>query len=36
MEGLDDIGLTMKKIEEVSAFEGKRADFKPKTLPALQ
>jgi 3-isopropylmalate/(R)-2-methylmalate dehydratase small subunit len=36
MEGLDDIGLTMKKIDEVSAFEGKRADFKPKTLPALQ
>lgn len=36
MEGLDDIGLTMKKIEEVSAFEGKRAAFKPKTLPALQ
>ena len=35
-EGLDDIGLTMKKIDEVSAFEGKRADFKPKTLPALQ
>jgi 3-isopropylmalate/(R)-2-methylmalate dehydratase small subunit len=36
MEGLDDIGLTMKKIDEVSAFEGKRAAFKPKTLPALQ
>jgi 3-isopropylmalate/(R)-2-methylmalate dehydratase small subunit len=36
MEGLDDIGLTMKKIDEVSAFEAKRADFKPKTLPVLQ
>jgi len=36
MEGLDDIGLTMKKIEEVSEFEAKRAAFKPKTLPALQ
>ena len=36
MEGLDDIGLTMKKIDEVSAFEAKRAEFKPKTLPALQ
>jgi 3-isopropylmalate/(R)-2-methylmalate dehydratase small subunit len=35
MEGLDDIGLTMKKIDEVSAFEAKRASFKPKTLPAL-
>jgi len=36
IEGLDDIGLTMKKIEEVSEFEAKRAAFKPKTLPALQ
>jgi 3-isopropylmalate/(R)-2-methylmalate dehydratase small subunit len=35
MEGLDDIGLTMKKIDQVSAFETKRASFKPKTLPAL-
>jgi 3-isopropylmalate/(R)-2-methylmalate dehydratase small subunit len=35
MEGLDDIGLTMKKIDEVSAFEAKRANFKPKTLPIL-
>jgi 3-isopropylmalate/(R)-2-methylmalate dehydratase small subunit len=34
MEGLDDIGLTMKKIDEVSVFEAKRASFKPKTLPA--
>ena len=36
MEGLDDIGLTLKKIDEVSAFEAERASFKPKTLPALQ
>jgi 3-isopropylmalate/(R)-2-methylmalate dehydratase small subunit len=35
MEGLDDIGLTMKKIDDVSAFEAKRAAFKPKTLPVL-
>jgi len=35
MEGLDDIGLTLKNIDEVTAFEGKRASFKPKTLPAL-
>ena len=35
MEGLDDIGLTLKIIDEVTAFEGKRASFKPKTLPAL-
>ena len=36
MEGLDDIGLTLQKINEVSAFEAERASFKPKTLPALQ
>jgi len=36
MEGLDDIGLTLKKIDEVGAFEAKRASFKPLTLPALQ
>ena len=35
MEGLDDIGLTLKNIEDVSAFEAKRAAFKPKTLPIL-
>jgi len=35
MEGLDDIGLTLKNIDEVTAFEGKRASFKPVTLPAL-
>jgi len=33
MEGLDDIGLTFTKIDEVTKFEGKRASFKPKTLP---
>ncbi len=33
MEGLDDIGLTLKKLDEVSAFEAERANFKPKTLP---
>ena len=35
MEGLDDIGLTFTKIDEVSKFEEKRASFKPKTLPIL-
>ena len=35
MEGLDDIGLTVKNIDDVSAFEAKRAAFKPKTLPIL-
>ena len=33
MEGLDDIGLTFTKIEEVTKYEEKRASFKPKTLP---
>jgi 3-isopropylmalate/(R)-2-methylmalate dehydratase small subunit len=33
MEGLDDIGLTFTKIDEVTNFEEKRASFKPKTLP---
>ncbi len=34
MEGLDDIGLTLKKIDDVTAFEKKRPAFKPLTLPA--
>ncbi|QGU07197.1 3-isopropylmalate dehydratase small subunit [Corynebacterium occultum] len=29
MEGLDDIGLTLRKADEISAFEEKRAPFKP-------
>jgi len=36
MEGLDDIGLTLKHIDEVIEFESRRADYKPKTLPALK
>ncbi len=35
LEGLDDIGLTLQHIDTVSAFEEKRASFKPKTLPIL-
>ena len=35
MEGLADIGLTLRKIDEVENFEEKRAKFKPKTLPVL-
>jgi 3-isopropylmalate/(R)-2-methylmalate dehydratase small subunit len=35
MEGLDDIGLTMQKIDQVAAFEATRPSFKPKTLPIL-
>ena len=33
MEGLDDIGLTLKQIDSIDAFEAKRAAYKPKTLP---
>jgi len=32
MEGLDDIGLTMKHLDEISEFEAKRATFKPTTV----
>lgn len=35
MEGLDDIGLTMRNLADVEKFEEKRANFKPKTLPVL-
>ena len=35
MGGLDDIGLTLRKIDEVENFEEKRAKYKPKTLPVL-
>jgi len=34
MEGLDDIGLTLKNIGDVDAFEAKRPSFKPQTIPA--
>jgi len=35
MEGLDDIGLTLRHIDSVEKFESNRAKFKPKTLPVL-
>ena len=35
MEGLDDIGLTLRNTNLVDEFEAKRANFKPKTLPVL-
>jgi 3-isopropylmalate/(R)-2-methylmalate dehydratase small subunit len=35
MEGLDDIGLTMRNLGDVEKFEENRANFKPKTLPVL-
>jgi 3-isopropylmalate/(R)-2-methylmalate dehydratase small subunit len=34
LEGLDDIGLTLRHVEAVDAFEKMRPNFKPKTLPA--
>ena len=33
MEGLDDIGLTLRHTKMVDQFEAQRAEFKPKTLP---
>jgi len=33
MEGLDDIGLTLKETDSIDTFEAKRASYKPKTLP---
>jgi 3-isopropylmalate/(R)-2-methylmalate dehydratase small subunit len=33
MEGLDDIGLTMKQIDSIDEFESRRPSYKPKTLP---
>jgi 3-isopropylmalate/(R)-2-methylmalate dehydratase small subunit len=34
MEGLDDIGLTLRDEERITAFEGTRAAWRPTTLPA--
>jgi 3-isopropylmalate/(R)-2-methylmalate dehydratase small subunit len=33
MEGLDDIGLTLKQTDSIDAFEEKRGSHKPTTLP---
>jgi 3-isopropylmalate/(R)-2-methylmalate dehydratase small subunit len=33
MEGLDDIGLTMKQTDSIDEFEARRPAYKPKTLP---
>lgn len=33
MEGLDDIGLTLKYTDAIDSFEAKRPALKPKTLP---
>ncbi len=34
MEGLDDIGLTLKQTESIDEYEMKRSPLKPATLPA--
>ena len=34
LEGLDDIGLTLRKRDEIEAFEARRPAWKPRTLPA--
>ncbi len=34
LEGLDDIGLTMRDVDAIDEFEATRPDWKPKTLPA--
>ena len=34
MEGLDDIGLTLRHDEAIDAFEKTRPNFKPRTLPS--
>ena len=36
MEGLDDIGLTLKQTDSIDSFEKTRAEYKPKTLPILK
>ena len=35
MEGLDDIGLTLRSVDDITAFEAQRPAHKPTTLPAL-
>lgn len=33
LEGLDDIGLTLRKVDAIETFEASRPDWKPRTLP---
>lgn len=32
MEGLDDVGLTLRKVDKIEAYESKRPAFKPRAL----
>ncbi|MCH9641874.1 MAG: 3-isopropylmalate dehydratase small subunit [Actinomycetia bacterium] len=34
LEGLDDIALTLRKRDQIEAYEGQRPGWKPRTLPA--
>ena len=34
LEGLDDIGLSLRKLDEIELYESKRPQWKPHTLPA--
>jgi 3-isopropylmalate/(R)-2-methylmalate dehydratase small subunit len=34
LEGLDDIGLTLRQVEHIDSYERQRPAFKPRTLPA--
>ena len=34
LEGLDDIGLTLRKLDQIEEYESSRPDWKPRTLPA--
>ncbi len=34
LEGLDDIGLTLRQEENITAFEARRPSYRPTTLPA--
>jgi len=36
LEGLDDIALTLREEEKITAFEGERAAWRPRTLPVQQ
>ncbi|MGE2690644.1 3-isopropylmalate dehydratase small subunit [Mycolicibacterium pulveris] len=33
LEGLDDIGLTLRKCDEIESYEARRPSWKPRTLP---
>lgn len=34
LEGLDDIGLTLRKLDQIAEYEARRPGWKPRTLPA--